>query len=694
MKQKTASTKCPDDDAGKALNFRQAVSPPPLPVESKPLSGQFTLASSLPPIPLVASDGDDVLKTGKEVSSARQKLVYVWSPRRHRRSTSWLCSIALHVAGLLLLLLILAPADFGGTGTTTLVVTLDQSVTLEELSVFEAAVADFLPSRAEVGSPPPNALLNQPLLNGIGSRSDGRTPGRSGSARGSFFGIDAGGHEFVYVLDMSGSMKGRRFDRASEELMRSVEQLGPHQNFYVLLFSSGTLQLFGGSEYLPKPVGATTENKERLEKWLTTSFKGGGTDPREALRIAMRMNPSAIFMLSDGEFNGQEQQKQEQLLGGNADAFSIVAAASYKTPIHSIAFEDRRSRENMKRLADMTEGEFRFVPLEDGMEPAEALQKARSAMQQGDTANAEKFLHKAITNFDGELSEDLSQIKVDTTELLLELAKNGLKEGDLQATRLALTEAVRMDEKAMLNGKAQNWLIDKLLEHLRNSTKQNDVEDTLSFWPAFLKQFPRSTAAMQVRDLLAQLHLNKARQLYEQGDSVYAIRNLDFVMTTLPQANAFQDCQAEHDRIGEEFIQAAQELRQEQGDVASAQYLRKLVVDFDGTLFQQNVTQTLEEQAREMLVAARDAGLMRNAMKQTAIHRELNKGFGDDPLLKRVRQELALDERRAQAMMRTAVRLEQSSRTAAAEKYRTLVQDYSGTLAARLAEERLRFVGW
>lgn len=616
-----------------------------------------------------------------------------WRPHRYRQSTSWLCSVVLHLAGLLLLLMILAPTDFGGTGTTTLVVSLDQAVAEEELTVFEASWADVLPGGAEGGEPVPDAMLNLSALSGIGSLDKETTSGQLGSARGSFFGIEAGGHQFVYVLDMSGSMKGRRFDRACEELMRSVEQLGPYQSFYVLLFSNGTVQLFGRSDFLPRPVSATAENKERLENWLPKAFKGGGTDPREALRVAMRMNPSAIFMLSDGEFNGKRNQKRQGLLGGNADAFSIVAAASNKTPIHSIAFEDRRSRENMKRLAAMTEGEFRFVPLEDGMDPAESIQKARSAMQAVDASNAEKFLRKAIANLDGEDAAEVIRVKVEATEIFLELAKKGLAEGDLHATRMALTESVRLDEQALLTGKTQDWLVEKLLEHQRQIAKREDNQESMAFWSTFLQQRSSSLAAKQVRDQLAQVHLQQARQSYGQGDSVYAIENLDFVLKTLPEAKAFEACKAEHARIGNELIQQAQVLQQEQGDAASAQYLRQLALDLKDTSLFREVNRAVEEQVKVMLVAARDAGIVRNTVRQNVIQQELNDVFGEDQLVDRVRKELALDERRAQTIMRIAVRLERSSRGAAAEKYRTLMQDYSCTMAARMAEERLRFVG-
>ena len=55
---------------------------------------------------------------------------------------------------------------------------------------------------------------------------------------GSFFGINASGQKFVYVIDKSGSMKGRRYERATGELMASVERLNDSQYFYVMMFSS------------------------------------------------------------------------------------------------------------------------------------------------------------------------------------------------------------------------------------------------------------------------------------------------------------------------------------------------------------------------------------------------------------------------------------------------------------------------
>ena len=115
-------------------------------------------------------------------------------------------------------------------GINSFTLTLDEDVTLDDLVVLDTSSA---PSSIDVsdGTAALEPGFNRSLLGGIEAYSEKVSQGLLGSARGSFFGIEAGGHEFVYVLDVSGSMQGRRFDRASEELLRSVEQLGPHQRF-------------------------------------------------------------------------------------------------------------------------------------------------------------------------------------------------------------------------------------------------------------------------------------------------------------------------------------------------------------------------------------------------------------------------------------------------------------------------------
>jgi hypothetical protein len=189
--------------------------------------------------------------------------------------------------------------------------------------------------------------------------------------QGSFFGTVAHGNRFVYVLDVSGSMKARRGRRKAEtrlkcaidELMYSVDKLMPDQYFYVVLFSYETRHMFDEETLLPQLIPATPENKRRLRAWLEGVRADSGTDPRVALDMALRMRPSAVFLLSDGEFNGQQSKNNRGLLNGNPSVEEVVAAhEEHKVPVHTIALEDRANRKNMQTIASQTGGEYRYVP--------------------------------------------------------------------------------------------------------------------------------------------------------------------------------------------------------------------------------------------------------------------------------------------------------------------------------------------
>ena len=205
----------------------------------------------------------------------------------------------------------------------------------------------------------------------VGENGTGKnhvTAGTSAGANGgrgqaSFFGTQASGDRFVYVLDVSGSMnqgKGRRLRRAVAELLRSIDQLRDDQLFYVLLFASSTRQMFDDESLIPTMLPATKENKARIHDWITQVKATGGTHPQRALHVGLNLTPSAVFFLSDGKFN---TPKPVGFFGGEAlDAKTVVERTNPgNIPVHAIAFEDPSSRKNMNEISKMTGGDFRYV---------------------------------------------------------------------------------------------------------------------------------------------------------------------------------------------------------------------------------------------------------------------------------------------------------------------------------------------
>ena len=296
------------------------------------------------------------------------------------RNSGFLISLAFHTLVLLLLSLVLIHS----TGKALIMLELLSSPDVEQYEGIIAEVDVNIDDQEEliaaVDQDPFNAAFgdsngDQTVVDvsqitgteGGGKKTKGQGDGKSAK----FFGMRAMGNKFVYVLDRSGSMAYEssdvneyhvsRFDVARMELMNSVESLRPHQEFYVVLFSTGMQSMFNNRELIPTPIKATPENKARLKEWLWREQANGGTDPRGSLKLAFKMDPDAIFMLSDGEFRDERKD-------GNPLSIEIARQQiAEHTPIriNSIALEDDASKVNMEELSAVSGGQFKFVKVKD-----------------------------------------------------------------------------------------------------------------------------------------------------------------------------------------------------------------------------------------------------------------------------------------------------------------------------------------
>jgi hypothetical protein len=295
---------------------------------------------------------------------------------------SWIVSAVLHAVAVILMGIYGLPRDLGSGGPLDLAAELNAVEapldTLEAIAGGFAADVVALPSVDELeltdlASLDPADPFGADAAQGVGRAGQNTSPSRQGQAEGqsgqhaTFFGASAYGDRFVYVLDMSGSMQqtgrryGNRFQRASAELVRSVNQLSESQAFSVILFSSKTRLMFDHDGPFPQILPATPENKDRLRDWLASISPDGGTDPREALRLGLELSPSALFLLSDGDFKPEENSGN--LLTSSLTIPEVVDRSNHgKAPIHTIAYEDLANRVSMQALAAQTGGQYRFVP--------------------------------------------------------------------------------------------------------------------------------------------------------------------------------------------------------------------------------------------------------------------------------------------------------------------------------------------
>jgi hypothetical protein len=138
--------------------------------------------------------------------------------------------------------------------------------------------------------------------------------------------------------------------------VRTLSQLYAEQEFVVLMFSDDCQPMFDLPIRRLRFHAATPQNKSRIANWLARVRPGGATDPRTSIRAALALYPDAIFLLSDGEFRAGGR-------GLIADQVIRMARGlnTHQTPIHTIAYQDRRSRRTLEAIAEHSGGTFRFV---------------------------------------------------------------------------------------------------------------------------------------------------------------------------------------------------------------------------------------------------------------------------------------------------------------------------------------------
>ena len=200
-----------------------------------------------------------------------------------------------------------------------------------------------------------------------------------GDVGAQFFGVQAGGSKFVFIVDSSTSMR-LKFADALRELEYSLRGLTPSQRFYVIFFDRNAERMTLGkwnkrhSRYSmklrPEPdmVPATEENIEGCVRWMHLIQLEQWTNPHSAMEFALdELRPDAIFLLSDGEFT--DRGLTEQFLQEKNLVSGPLADPRPKVIIHCIGFYSREGEVTLQRIADTYGGTYRFVEPPPGYVP-------------------------------------------------------------------------------------------------------------------------------------------------------------------------------------------------------------------------------------------------------------------------------------------------------------------------------------
>jgi len=104
----------------------------------------------------------------------------------------------------------------------------------------------------------------------------------------------AGKEKVIYLLDVSGSMKGKKLPLAVNALKDALRMLKPGDSFNIITFADGII------EYSKKMQPINEQNSKRILGYLDAARTRNGTNISAALERALSMPVTTIVLISDG----------------------------------------------------------------------------------------------------------------------------------------------------------------------------------------------------------------------------------------------------------------------------------------------------------------------------------------------------------------------------------------------------------
>lgn len=308
---------------------------------------------------------------------------------------SWLISLILHVVTLLLVAYWLqhwqrAPAGFGDEPSREVGIVLKSAgVDINERPVdapSEADQVDPAPSDALESTPvatPTTALPSTPRestatpdmpATALGAGSPFATAGApdardvvksggqvsasaalSGALPGAaFMGAQDQGTRVVFIVDCSASMANYGAMRSAKAaLMSSLQTLSDAQQFQIVFYNQSPRPMTIRGNASGQLAFATEVNKSFARQHISAIEPDLGTDHMPALRLALRMSPEVMFLLTDADepqLSAKELSEIQRLNQG-------------RTRIHTIEFgiDSGLEVDNfLKKLARQNGGTYRY----------------------------------------------------------------------------------------------------------------------------------------------------------------------------------------------------------------------------------------------------------------------------------------------------------------------------------------------
>jgi len=158
--------------------------------------------------------------------------------------------------------------------------------------------------------------------------------------------------EMIFVLDCSGSMRGKPIAKAKQAITRALKQLQPNDTFQVIRFSNNA------SQFGPDPVPATRDNIRKAIYYVDNLHGSGGTMMIEGIKAALDFahDPKRFRLVSfmtDG------------YIGNEVEILAAVHERLGASRIFSFGVGTSVNRYLLDRMAKLGKGAVAYIGLED-----------------------------------------------------------------------------------------------------------------------------------------------------------------------------------------------------------------------------------------------------------------------------------------------------------------------------------------
>lgn len=213
----------------------------------------------------------------------------------------------------------------------------------------------------------PSLSLDQRLVEQLTARGPGDQLGqladaatRSGladfapqsSGQASFIGLRAtNARKIVYVIDASGSMI-RMLPIVLDELNKSLERLSPKQSFAIVFFQRNEALLVPPINRL---TPADADARRAALAWIKSNvIPSGRSNPLKAIEAALRLQPDAVFMLSENITGSGEFEIDQRDLLARLDELNPIdpRTGRRRTQINCIQFLSIDPIDTLRKISD------------------------------------------------------------------------------------------------------------------------------------------------------------------------------------------------------------------------------------------------------------------------------------------------------------------------------------------------------